>query len=351
MAEQTIQGRFEVPQMILDRSPAIVGITIDAASEKAAFVFRAPKTGTISKVAFRTETVTTGATVDVRLETVSTANGDPTGTLLGTNSNGSQVIADADDDTWFTTSLTTGVAVTRGDLMSAVIVNPAGSPGSMLIAELDDSLVFYGFPYGDAYTASWSKRTDYAIMAFEYDDGSYATVPQAFPVSNINSVAFNNTSDPDHRGLKFKLPFPFRLAGIWLLLDLDGDADIKLYDSDGTSVLATTSIDSNVRYTTSSKVLFVDFASPQSLSKDVSYRVVVEPTSATSVTLFDFDVNSAAVMDAFSGGQDFHHTEKKDAGWTDTTTKRPWIGLLIDGFDDGAGGSTSGARNPLGGPI
>ena len=61
--------------------------TSEAANEQAAGVFQAPFTGTIDKVIFATGTVATGGTVDVRLETVSIANGDPTGTLLGTNSN------------------------------------------------------------------------------------------------------------------------------------------------------------------------------------------------------------------------------------------------------------------------
>jgi len=75
------------------------------------------------------------------------------------------------------------------------------------------------------------------------------------------------------------------------------------------------------------------------LTKDVFYRLVLEPTSATDITSYHFSVNAAAVMDVEEGGQNFHYTEKKDGGWTDTVTDRPMIGLLIDQFDDGAGGA------------
>jgi len=47
----------------------------------------------------------------------------------------------------------------------------------------------------------------------------------------------------------------------------------------------------------------------------------------------------AAAMDGFPGGQNVHRTERTDLGaWTDTTTKRPWMGVLLTGFNDGAGG-------------
>jgi len=63
---------------------------IDAAGEKVAFIFEAPKTGTIDRLLFRTLGVTSGATVDVRLETIDASNGHPSGTLWGTDTNGAQ---------------------------------------------------------------------------------------------------------------------------------------------------------------------------------------------------------------------------------------------------------------------
>ena len=42
-------------------------LLIDGASEKAANIFRVSKTGTVNKILWATRTVTTGATLDVRL--------------------------------------------------------------------------------------------------------------------------------------------------------------------------------------------------------------------------------------------------------------------------------------------
>lgn len=346
MAEQIVKGHMAIPHVGGSRIQDI-NTLLDAAGEKAAFIFQAPKTGTVAKVGFRTRTVTTGDTVDVRLETVSTANGDPTGTLLGANSNGAQVIADGDDGTWFLTALTTPVAVTKGDIIAVVIVNGGGG-GDLNIGHTTRWTV--NFPYVDDFVGgAWTKDDEAPGCALEYNDGSYAHSPGVFPVSDISlTVNFNNTSDPDHRGLKFKLPFPFRIIGMWFSGDLDGNADIKLYDSDGTTVLETISLDSDIRYGTAGDFTLIWFAGAYSLAKDVFYRVVLEPTSATGVDLDEFDVDAAAIMDSFPGGQNFHYTEKKDAGWTDTTTKRPFMGILLDGLDDGAGAG-GGAPNLFGG--
>ncbi len=338
-AEQTMKGYIKLGEFdYMDTSPNFVAYTLDAADEKAAVILQAPFTGTISKIGFRTMTVTTGATMDVRVETVQAGGNDPTGTLLGTNSNGAQIIADVDDDTWFTTTLTTGIAVTKGDIFAIVIVNPSGSPGNLQIAQFAVSPSIVGLPYSDLYTTGWSSSTsEISVLTLEYSDGSYYPIPFIYPIDGLNIVNFSSASDPDHRGLKFQLPFPVSLAGIWVHMDSDGDPNVKLYDSDGTTVLETLTIDGDQRRTNSDLVHYYFFTSSHSLSKDVDYRIVFEPVNA-AMDLLDFDVSTAAIMDCFPGGQNFHYTEKKDGAWTDTTTKRPWMGLIIDGFDDGVGG-------------
>lgn len=346
MAEQIVEGGLWIPHPYLKGAsgPSLQDMLIDASTEKAAGVFMAPKTGTISKVGFLTKTVTTGVTVDVRLETVSLVNGDPTGTLLGTNSNGTQVILDADDDTWFTTTLTTGVAVTKGDLLAVVIANAGAGNMNIANASIDRPS---NFPYTDLFTAAWVKDVDIPVFSLEYDDGSYAHSPGVWPISAKPGTSFNTSSSPDERGLIFQMPFPFRVTGCWHHADIDAAADLVLYDSDGTTALETVSLDKDVRIGTSPRIFFLLFSGEQSLSANTNYRLVLKPTTTTNIRSEAFDVDAAAIMDAFEGGQKFHHTERTDAGaWTETTTRRPFMGLIIDGFDDATGG---GAASILGG--
>lgn len=344
MAFQAIPGGFYLPHPYRESSETFLSLFLDTAGDSAAGIMRAPKTGTITKVGFRTGTVTTGDTVDVRLETVSLTTGDPTGTLLGANSNGAQVIGSGDDNTWFTTTLTTGVAVTKGDLLAAVIVN-GSVPGVLNIN--NHRAVNNCFPYSDLFvSAAWTKQPAEApVFSLEYTGGSYGVSPGVFPFSNTAVSSFSNASTPDERGLKFKLPFPARITGATVWVDLDGDADLVLYNA-ADSVLETVSLDKDVRAVNSRTNFYVPFDGTQELVKDTFYRLVVKPTSATALLVFAFDVDAVAIMDSFDGGQDFHHTERTDAGaWTDTTTKRPFICLHVDGFDDAVGG---GAASILG---
>lgn len=334
MAFQTIPGGFFIPRYPRG-TPTLRDMLIDAADEEAAGVFRAGKTGTINKVGFLTGTVTTGATVDVRLETVSLTDGDPTGTLLGTNSNGSQVIDDADDATWFLTALTTGVAVTKGDLFAATIVNPSSSFGNMNIRRTRYDQAFFG--YSDLFTGTWAKSVEQPCFAFEYSDGSYVVTYGAFPADSMPGPLFNSSDTPDERGLKFKLPFSVRVTGAWVMIDADENADIVLYDSDDTA-LETVSIDKDVRQATGLNLFLLHFSGTQELTANVFRRLVVKPTTTTDVQLREFTVDAAAIMDSFDGGQDFHLTTRTDAGsWTDTTTRRPVMGLICDGVGGASG--------------
>src|SRR5438105_2935131 len=84
------------------------------ATNRLAAIFQIPKTGNIVSITFLTRVVTVGCTLDARIETVSTANGDPTGILAGTNSNGAQTILNSDSNKQFTVLLTQPLTVTRG---------------------------------------------------------------------------------------------------------------------------------------------------------------------------------------------------------------------------------------------
>lgn len=213
MALQTIPGFIPIPRHYAHLPTGLSNMLIDAADEEAAAVFYVGKTGTISKVGFLTGTVTTGATVKAALKTVDLANGDPTGTLLAVGSEVSVVIADADDDKWFLETLDTAVAVTKGDLIAMSIINPSASFGNINIRNLRFDRT--DFPYQDLFTGTWTKGDRKPCFALEYSDGSYAVQLGLWPVTSTPTPTFNNGTTPDERGLKFRLPFPVRVTGVW----------------------------------------------------------------------------------------------------------------------------------------
>jgi hypothetical protein len=157
------------------------------------------------------------------------------------------------------------------------------------------------------------------------------------PASGIAITTFNSGSTPDERGLFFQLPFPATLTGAIVNGLFTGGSTIKVYDSDGTTVLTSLVVDPDQAGSANAGPYRFLFPATVALAKTTNYRISVLPSSASNNTLTDFTVNTAAMMDAFDGGQAFHLTTRTDAGaWTQTTTQRPFIYLLLSAFDDAA---------------
>ena len=350
MAYQSVIGgmMIPVPPLNIGNAPSYGSVVIDAADEKIGFLVQVPKTGTISKIWWRTNTVTTGATLDVRLETI--VAGVPSGTLFATTTNGAQVVADANDNTAFQTSLTSGASVTQGDKVAVVISNPTVSFGNMQIAVGGTSARSTTFPYVMSYAGSWANEINGGpLVAFEYNDGSYAPMPEVHMFATNVTTTFNSGSAADEVGVYFQFDFPVKVSGCWLWYNPDeasgGDFNIVLYDSDGSTALLTYVHDQTDSYDGAlTRIGYFKFSSSATLLADTNYRLVVKPTSATNVGIYEFTVTSAAMMDAYPGGQAWHRTHRVDAGsWTQTTTQRPHLGLIVDSFSDGvSSGGTGG---------
>lgn len=322
---------------------------IDAASEKVGQIIPIQTAGNIHKIHFRTGTVTTGATVDVRLETNGT-NGLPSGTLWGTNTNASQVINSTDDNVWFTTTLTADATVARGDLAWIVISNPSSSFGNINFPEANtgtsaamNEYLFYVALYG----VSWAKGAQGCFqMILEYSDGSIEPYSAScYPTAHsFTATTFNTGSTPDEYAAKLKLPWPVRVMGLWAYTTKGEDATLTLYDSDGTTSLGSCTIDKDVTLTSTGVYNRCYLTSTVNLTKDTWYRVSLKSISTTNITAYRVTTSTAALMDGMIGGQNVIESTRTDAGsWTDTSTGRTFAGVLIDQFDDGVSTGSGGS--------
>jgi hypothetical protein len=320
---------------------------LDAVGEKIAFVFQAPKSGTISKLHLRTATVTTGDDVDVRLETVG-ADGFPSGTLATANSNASQTIQDTDDNTWFACTLTAAHTSTVGDWLAVVIEAPTGYTGNLFLAvarryEKTDYVGGLFFGSCDYHSSAWAKYLSPMAVRVEYSDGSFPFIPHASGPTTLSEYTFNSGSTPDEIGLYFTLPFRASCCGALVAVEADADFDVKLY---GPSTL-TRSIDKDYSYYSGSvhDHVVVLFTSTVILEADTAYRLTVLP-GASNVSLAYAGFAAVAHREQM-GFADLYKTSRTDAGsWTEDNTEAPWLALLVDQLDDGAGGAM-GARAML----
>jgi hypothetical protein len=312
--------------------------TLDADGEKYAWIFQAPKSGTIDRLAFRTGVITTGGTVDVRLETVSDTTGDPSGSLQATNTNAALAIADGDDSIWKEATLTAGATVTKGDVLAAVLVVATGFSGNLTsMGNVMDYGAGWQFPYDDHFAGgAWTKGGQAACWVVRYNDGTYPPIGTV-PALSISNSPFNSGSSPDERGLYFQLPYPCRLSGCIMLAAFAGGGTIKVYDSDGSTVLTSLVRDPDQNVNTNVGPGRYLFPTSVELEASTNYRLTLLPSSVTDNNLTTITVSDAAMLDALDGGQNFHLTTRTDGGaWSQTTTQRPMIHLLLDAFDDAA---------------
>jgi len=307
-------------------------VTLDASGEKAAFVGRVPKTGDIAAVTFRLGTTTTGDTLKVSLQDVDSTTGFPDEVVDQSNT---VVVANADDNVFKRVVMGSNRAVTAGDLLAVVIEFNAFVAGNLNIltaAPLLSQTFYTAAKTGGGPT--WSKQQRDPLIVLEYDDGSRAYIPNVYP-GNLTSIDYaSNTALADEYGLLMPMP-ACRVSGMGWYGRLGAAADLVLYDTDGSTPLETFSFDSdNQANAAQDGERSVRFA-PRTLTAG-DYRVVLKPTTTTSVRMNYIDCNAAADLDQLSGGSGFKLTRRVDAGsWTNVDTQRPMVWLLVDQIHDG----------------
>jgi hypothetical protein len=320
-------------------------LLIDASGEKIGCVFRAPKTGTLGKVRFFTGTVTTGDTLKVSFQDVDMATGNPDETA---DQYRTIVVANSDDNAWLTTGLITtdGTdtggkrSVTRGDLLAIVIEYDSYVAGNMNVQNTT-AILDYG---NGAYTClktggTWVKTTNtIGCFELEYDDGTLAYTDTLLPGAGSATTIASNTT-PDEAALYFRFPVGVTVGGAYVFLDLDAATDVVLYDTDGTTALATVSLDSDVRAGLTANGTMVVFPTEIDLTANLWYFLSIKPTTTTAVGYRRMTVRATASMDMFDLGQNAYLATRTDAGvWGTTTTIRPRASLLVTKIHDGAGG-------------
>jgi hypothetical protein len=343
MALTSIGGRLYlpfVPGALINGLSIGTTVAITGAGHKAALVFQAPKTGTIDRVYFRTGTVTTGDTVDVRIETVD-GSGNPSGTLQAANTNGACVIADGDDNVVKYADLTAAASVTRGDILAVVIVNGA-VPGSMVIS--NPTVAIGSLPYSNVYGgASWTKYNVALCAALRYDAAGVKSFDQlgyVIPIKAVNMLSLSTSTTPDEVGNIITLP-KCRVTGWWAIMTASGARDYDIIFYSGTTALLTKSYDSDVTGATGNlHNRYGEFASTYEAAVG-QYRIVLKPTTTSTISIQEITIEDAAIMGALSMGTGCHKTERTDAGaFSETTTSRVMIGVEIDQLDDGVGGTS-----------
>lgn len=334
--------------------------TIDAANEKMAVLCHCPVSGSLTDIAFRTQTVsvTSGPlNFDVRLETV--VSGRPSGTLWATNTNGNASIATTDDNVWKTVTLTAAATVTKGEPIGIVIK----APGSGTF-----SVTWGGFTAVNAGSGQFPcLLQDIAPADGTYDttavvdrapslavkvDGVWWRIEPWAAVDAMQLGSFSNASGIDEVALRFVCPFGMRAcgavlytynmaAGAYFTVSLWPDSASSQTDADSIAQVAM----SQTLWggTTQDGIITVFFQQSPTLAINEVYWLGMRADTATAVTMVGVQATSVALMEAMVAGASGYEGQRKwTAGsapaWTTFTTTTPLFALIVDGVDTTSGG-------------
>lgn len=321
---------------------------VDNTGDRRGYVFQAMAADTITSGCVY-QTAVTGAptTFTVGIQPVGT-DGYPTGTYT---QSASMTIA----GTGVKCTTFTGVALTLGTWY-ALVGTPSGTWGA---ATNDITL---------RTTMSNTDITGNAYYVTADNGGAYSrtsTVPNMWVKSATKTYGFpftgncseagtcNTSSGTTEVGLKFTLPATCsttQLLGVKCEFGIPvaGTLTMALYSgglATDTTALTSIAMDTdNFDATGSSRLRAAYFSSLQTLTCGNTYRISLMPTSQT-LTLKDVSVPANADLTALGGGQEnFYYTTRNGGNWTDTTTRRPVCGLILNDITSAAAG---GALSPI----
>jgi hypothetical protein len=307
---------------------------LTATTHKLAAVGKVPKTGNVTAVAVRAHTVTTSQQMQAGIQTVDATTGHPTGTAYGGMAVGTFTPTAA---TLHEVTLGTQAAATLGDDV-AVVAEFSGTAGSVAIAWLAAGNA--GNPYVDFNgTGTYAKQgATIPIVALKYDDGLWYPMTGALPLQAITDTSFGSGTNPNERGNTFSLPAPSELSGVKFAAALTGDCDVVLNGGAYSNVVLGT-CDKDVVGSTGNGRIYNLPCAKKTLAANTTYDILVRASTATALTLRQFDLSSAGMMDCYSLGQSMYLvTRNSGASRTTDTAKRAFVVPVLDQFDDAAGG-------------
>jgi hypothetical protein len=331
--------------------------TLDASGEYACWVFVAREDMVISHVGFRAGTVTNAPTVTVSIEDVATTG---TGFPSGSDGFGSTAATSATitSNTYVLTALGASATISKGTAFAVKLTWGGVATSTVIIQNtnyiphqasvLPYSVVNVGTPTRAAITgtAGWST------IALGSNSTTFYNILGAIPMSSATFSSYNNTNAAK-KGLRFTIPFDCRAAGIrWYNSNSTGNYNVALYDdTTGTAVElgnSSTAFDGDINSATTTGHINAFFDNSVTLAAGTTYRIAIEPTSATNVLIATVTIPSTNYRSATPVGTTAHYTTFVTGGWVDTGTDTfPVMDLIMDQVDDGAG--TGGVVGVIGG--
>lgn len=323
--------------------------TLDATTDQFELHFRAVEAATITEVVLRVNAITgTPGTCRIGIQGSSATTGAASGTWLGsTNTGYADVTSYGTAGTCLTVTLGESVTVARGDCF--VIVADPQATGTW---DASNSIAITYSAVGGI-----QERVPYAVLngtktATVVGIGGYRTGSRSYGdiVETISNVLPTSSSTPDEIALKWTLPAlcdTYQVVGARITANYTAGRTftMRLYDSDGGTVLQSVDIDTDQGIAgQGTHDWFFDESTLSTLSAGTAYRLSYLPGASSAGTFSTWTTPTSGDMDAMTGGGAMYSTRTDAGAWTDTNTQMPCIQVLISDMTVTGGGSGGGAQ-------
>lgn len=331
--------------------PAFGTFTLNQSTDKLVVVFAAKEDATITRLGLRIGTITGTVTWRISLQGVD-ASGNEDGTVLGGGSPASATFEPSGlgwaSGDWRWVTLSNSINVTRGTSYAFVVEYSSGTLGSLVVTT-NAGLAAGGFPYA-IQNDNGSRSRPSGLPVFGYGSSTKA---YGFPMETLTELSYAAASSPDEWAMKFTVPTNFcstyKVKGVRIIGARPvaaGSSVVTLYDTDGTTVLQNETYDHDqFQDNTANRnaAIIFDETTLSTLTAGNTYRVSVVPSSTQSWRVWAIDVDAVADWDAWPGGQQIAASSRADAGaWTDLTTRRLNMELILDDITAPSGGGGGG---------
>lgn len=316
-------------------TPGISNILLDATGEKAAFVFNVVGTKTFRKFGTTWGTITTGATLDVRLETVSQGINiaAPTGTLACSLSSAALVLGSGDSSSYKESANMAADCTVTNSTIAVVIAQTASFNGNLRTwtQMRQDFIVVMSSVNGVNYAAT---TTQGPILTSVDSSNNYMVIPGMISVSSVTATTLLSTTNPDTLGNYVNLPFGHRVIGVCGTYTVGAPATVKIWNGGGT-VLESINL-SSATNNANARQGFIMFSQGYVFPANTPYRLTMQATTAiTGVTVYKYSWQNSTIMSSvvpfgqyiyFSTG----NAPTQESNWTQSTSDRYQIFPVID---------------------
>jgi hypothetical protein len=315
---------------------------LNALSGTCSYITKALDDHLINRAYFSQGVVNAGSAIFLRIETV-TSQGLPSGFLVNPGASAQLfTVANSGIEVSFPGSFN----ISRGTIFAFVFAASSGGPiPDMRINLFTDDNADHGFPY--ALNGISLAQTASPLIGLGTVGNSGVPIKHAWPLSSVAIETYNSSSTANIRGNKITLNYKARITGIRAFIDLDANARAVLYGTDGSTVLTTTAILSNIPPDTAGYPTDIYFDTPVTVNPGTYYAAISATLTTPNITISTLNYPSSAdghwpywrTASPFGGGDVIYTSSgsnpSSSSSWTDVHNRHALVSLLIDGFDDG----------------